>query len=147
MFKEFKDFALRGSLLDMAIGIILGFAFGAVVTSFVSDVLMPPIGLALGGVDFANLFINLSGREFTSLAAAKAAGAPVIGYGVFLNAVFYFLIVAFVLFLLVRQVNRIRGAEAPPKDCPYCFTKIPTQATRCPNCTSELEAAPGYKAA
>ncbi len=147
MFKEFKDFALRGSLLDMAIGIILGFAFGAVISSFVNDVLMPPIGLALGGVDFANLFVNLSGRAFTSVAEAKAAGAPIISYGVFLNVVLNFTIVAFVLFLLVRQVNRMRRVEAPPKDCPYCFTKIPSAATRCPNCTSELAGAPEVKAA
>lgn len=147
MWKEFKEFALKGSFLDLAIGIIFGLAIGRVITSLVSDVIMPPIGLLLGGVDFSNLFVNLSGSSFASLAAAKAAGAPVISYGVFINTVLDFLVVAFVLFLIVRQVNRLRRMEAPPKDCPYCFSKIPAQATRCPECTSELEPSVGLKAA
>ena len=138
MIKEFREFAMKGSLLDMAIGIILGLAFGTIITSFVNDILMPPIGMLLGKVDFSNLFINLSGQNFTSLAAAKAAGAPVIGYGAFLNTVINFLIVAFVLFLVVRQVNRMRGPLPGTKDCPYCMTKIPDKATRCPDCTSQL---------
>ncbi len=138
MWKQFKDFTFKGNVIDLAIAVILGVAIGAVVTSFVNDVLMPPIGLLLGKVDFANLFINLSGQSYPSLAAAKAAGAPVIAYGVFLNSLINLLIVAFVLFLIVLQVNKYRNLGAPPKDCPHCFTKIPAAATRCPNCTSEL---------
>jgi large conductance mechanosensitive channel len=138
MFKEFKDFAMKGNFMDMAVGIILGLAFGRVVTSFVSDVLMPPIGRLLGGMDFSNLFISLKGGAYPSLAAAKAAGEPVISYGVFINTVIDFLIVAFVLFMIVRQMNKFRTLPAAPKDCPFCFSKIPAPATRCPNCTSEL---------
>ncbi len=147
MLKEFKAFAMRGNVLDMAIGIIIGVAFGKIVTSFVNDVLMPPIGLVLGNVDFANLFINLSGRPYATLADAKAAGAATIRYGVFLNAVLDFLIVAFVIFLLVRQVNRMtrepEAAPAPPttRECLYCLSIISLKATRCPHCTSELKAA------
>ncbi|MGQ9627659.1 MAG: large conductance mechanosensitive channel protein MscL [Anaerolineae bacterium] len=145
MLKEFKEFAMRGSVLDMAIGIIIGVAFGKVVTSLVNDVLMPPIGLLLGKVDFSNLFVNLTGTPYASLAEAQAAGAATINYGVFINTVIDFLIVAFVLFMLVRQVNRImRKPEAPPaapttKECPYCLSIIPLKATRCPHCTSELK--------
>lgn len=142
--KEFKDFAMRGTLLDLAIGIILGTAFGKIITSFVGDVLMPPVGLLLGRVDFANLFFALSGERQATLAAAKAAGAVTINYGVFLNTILDFVIVAFVMFLLIRQVNRMQRpqpAAAPTtKECPYCFTAIPVKATRCPNCTSELRA-------
>jgi large conductance mechanosensitive channel len=140
--KEFKEFALRGSLLDMAIGIILGAAFGSVVTSLVNDILMPPLGLLLGRVNFSNLFINLSGGEYASLAEAQAAGAATINYGVFINSVINFLLVAFAVFLLIKQVNRLRRAEAPPppttKECPFCCSAIPLAATRCPACTSEL---------
>jgi large conductance mechanosensitive channel len=147
MWKEFKEFALKGNVFDLAVAFVLGLAFAAVVTSFVNDVLMPPIGLLLGRMDFANLFINLSGRSYPSLAAARAAGAPVIAYGVFINALLNFLIVAFVLYLLVKQVNRIRRTEAPPKKCPYCFEVIPAQAVRCPDCTSDLSSMPGAQAA
>jgi large conductance mechanosensitive channel len=144
MLKEFKEFAMQGSLLDMAIGIIIGAAFGEIVSSLVNDVLMPPIGLLLGNVDFSNLFINLSGQPFNSLADAQAAGVATINYGLFLNAVINFLIVAFVMFLLIRQVNRLRRepeeepAEPTTKECPYCLSTISLRATRCPQCTSEL---------
>jgi large conductance mechanosensitive channel len=147
MLKEFKEFAMRGNVLDMAIGIIIGAAFGKIVTSLVNDVIMPPIGLLLGNVDFSNLFINLTGTPYASLEEAKAAGAATINYGLFINTVLDFIIVAFVIFLLVRQVNRMkREEEAPPaepttRDCPYCLSSIPIKATRCPNCTSELAAA------
>lgn len=143
MLKEFKEFAMRGNVLDMAIGVIIGGAFGKIVSSMVSDMLMPPIGLLLGKVDFSNLFINLSGQPQPSLAAAKAAGAPTVNYGVFLQTVLDFMIVAFVIFLLVRQVNRLRAKpEAAPaapttKDCLYCLTPIPVKATRCAHCTAE----------
>jgi large conductance mechanosensitive channel len=144
MLKEFKEFAMRGNVLDMAIGIIIGAAFGKIITSFVGDILMPPFGLVLGKVDFSNLFLNISGKSYDNLAAAKAAGAATINYGLFLNAVIDFLIVAFVIFLLVRQVNRWKtpapGAAPTTKDCPYCCTAAPIQATRCPQCTSELRA-------
>jgi large conductance mechanosensitive channel len=142
MLKEFKAFAMRGNVLDMAVGIIIGAAFGRIITSLVSDVIMPPIGLALGKVDFSTLFLNISGTHYPTLAAAKAANAATINYGIFLNAVIDFLIVAFVIFLLVRQVNRWnKPAPAPApttKDCPFCFSAIAIKATRCPNCTSEL---------
>ncbi len=143
MLKEFKTFALRGNLLDMAIGIIIGAAFGKIVTSLVNDVLMPPIGLLLGKVDFSNLFINLSGTAYPSLEAAKNAGAPVIAYGLFLNNIIDFIIVAFVIFLIVRAVNRMRKkeeveVEKTTQACPYCTTEISLKATRCPHCTSQL---------
>lgn len=145
MFKEFKDFAMRGNLVDLAVGFILGTAFGKIVTSLVSDVLMPPIGLLLGKVNFSSLFFNLSGQGYPSLAAAKEAGAPTINYGLFLNTIIDFVIVAFVLFMLIRQVNRMQrpqpAAASTTKDCPYCFSTIPIKAVRCPNCTSELRAA------
>jgi large conductance mechanosensitive channel len=145
MLKEFKEFAMRGNVLDMAIGIIIGAAFGKIITSFVSDVLMPPFGLLLGKVDFSSLFLNISGKSYDTLAAAKAAGAATINYGLFLNAVIDFVIVAFVIFLLVRQVNRWKTpapAAAPTtKDCPYCCTAAPIKATRCPHCTSDLRTA------
>ena len=142
MLKEFKEFALRGNVLDMAIGIILGVAFGKIVTSFVEDVLMPPLGLVIGKVDFANLFLSLTGRHFDSVAAAKAAGAPTLNYGIFVNNVLNFLIVAFVIFLLVRQVNRLKRQPAPAapttRECPYCCATIPLKATRCNSCTSDV---------
>ncbi|MGD8869805.1 MAG: large conductance mechanosensitive channel protein MscL [Gemmatimonadales bacterium] len=147
MLKEFKEFAMRGNVMDMAIGIIIGAAFGKIVTSLVNDVIMPPIGLLLGNVDFTNLYLNMSGETFASLAEAEAAGAPLIKYGVFLNTVLDFIIVAFVIFLVVRQMNRLqRKEEAPPaepttKECPYCATEIPIKASRCPSCTSDLKAA------
>ncbi|MBI1894519.1 MAG: large conductance mechanosensitive channel protein MscL [Candidatus Rokubacteria bacterium] len=145
MLKEFKEFAMRGNVLDMAIGIIIGAAFGKIITSFVNDVLMPPIGLAIGKIDFSSLFINLSGQPYATVAAAKAAGAATINYGVFLNTVIDFIIVAFTIFLLVRQVNRMkRQPEAAPaitKPCPHCLSTIPLKATRCAYCTSELKAA------
>jgi large conductance mechanosensitive channel len=145
MFKEFKEFAMRGNVLDMAVGIIIGAAFGKIVASLVDDVLMPPIGKLLGGVDFTNFFVSLNGQTYASLAAAKAAGAATINYGLFLNTVINFLIVAFAIFLLVKQVNRLQKpvpapAPAAPatKDCPHCFSAIPVKATRCPHCTSQL---------
>jgi large conductance mechanosensitive channel len=144
MLKGFKEFALRGNVVDLAIGIIIGGAFGQIVTSFVNDILMPPIGLLLGNVDFSNLFINLSGGRFDSLAAAQEAGAATINYGLFISSVIDFLIVAFAIFLLVRQINRLQRreeegpAEPTTKECPYCLSTIPLEATRCPHCTSEL---------
>jgi large conductance mechanosensitive channel len=142
MLKEFKEFAMRGNVLDMAVGIVIGAAFGKIITSLVGDILMPPLGLILGKVDFSNLFLNISGKSYDSLAAAKAAGAPTINYGMFLNNVIDFLIVAFAIFLLIRMVNRWnKPAPAPTlktKDCPFCATAIPIPAKRCPNCTSEL---------
>lgn len=142
MFKEFKEFAIKGNVVDMAVGIIIGAAFGKIVNSFVSDILMPPIGLMLGKVDFANLFINLSAKPYDSLASAKAAGAATVNYGQFLNTAIDFVIVAFAVFLLVRQINRFRRQpEQTTKQCPYCMSKIALKATRCPNCTSELTAA------
>jgi len=144
MLKEFKEFIMRGNVLDMAIGIIIGGAFGKIITSLVNDILMPPIGVLLGNVDFANLFVNLSGKPYASLADAKAAGAATINYGLFVNTIIDFVIVAFVIFLLVRAVNRMRRQqEAPPavpttKECSYCLSSIPIKATRCPNCTSQL---------
>ena len=151
MFKEFKTFAMRGNVLDLAVGVIIGAAFGKIVTSFVSDVLMPPIGLLLGKVDFSNLFIDLSGQHYATMAEAKAAGAATLNYGLFVNNIIDFLFVAFAVFLLVRQVNRFnKEPEAAPaapttKDCPFCLSAIPLKATRCPNCTSQLEAAAAGK--
>jgi len=146
MFKEFKEFAMRGNVLDMAVGIVIGAAFGQIVTSFVQDVLMPPIGTLLGHVDFSNLFVSLSGTHYDTVAAAKAAGAATLNYGLFLNTVINFLIVAFAVFLLVRQVNRFAAKPAPvaaptTRDCPYCLTPVPLKATKCAHCTSELRAA------
>ncbi len=142
MFKEFKEFVMRGNVLDLAIAVIIGAAFGRIVTSMVSDIVMPPIGLLTGKVDFSSLFIDLSGQHHPTLAAAKAAGAATINYGTFLNTIVDFLIVAFVIFLVVKQANKLKAkpAPAPPntKDCSFCFTAIPIKATRCPNCTSQL---------
>ncbi|HXF48344.1 MAG TPA: large conductance mechanosensitive channel protein MscL [Verrucomicrobiae bacterium] len=145
MLKEFKAFAMQGNVMDMAIGIIIGAAFGKIVSSLVGDVLMPPIGLLMGNVDFSNLFINLSGRSFTSLAEAKAAGVPVMSYGVFINTVIDFIIVAFVIFLLVKQINRLKSHPPPAapntKECPHCLSNIPIKAARCAFCTAELKPA------
>jgi large conductance mechanosensitive channel len=146
MLKEFKDFAMRGNVLDLAIGFIIGAAFSRIVTSLVNDIIMPPIGLALGKVDFSNLFINLSGTSYATLKQAQDAGAATINYGLFLNAVIDFVIVAFVIFLLIRQVNRLTAKPAPAaapttKECPFCISTIPLKARRCPHCTSELKAA------
>jgi large conductance mechanosensitive channel len=147
MLKEFKKFAMRGNVLDLAVGIIIGGAFGTIVKSLVDDVIMPPIGLALGNVDFADLFLLLkagpkAAPPYATLAEAQAAGAVTVNYGVFVNAVITFLIVAFAVFLLVRAANRLQPQEAPAapttKECPYCRVAIPIGATRCPQCTSEL---------
>jgi len=147
MWRDFRNFVTRGNVIDLSVAFVLGLAFGRIVTSFVSDILMPPIGMLLGRIDFSNLYVSLSGKTYPSLAAARSAGAPVIGYGAFLNTIIEFLIVAFALFLIIRQVNRFRGTEAAPKECPYCCSKIPVAATRCPQCTSELNDATGMKAA
>ena len=140
--KEFKEFAVKGNVVDLAIGIIIGAAFGKIVTSFVNDILMPPIGKLLGGFDFSNLFINLSDKSVTTLAEAKAAGIATINYGLFLNTLIDFTIVAGAVFILVRQINRLKKEEpaAPTtKECPYCLNAIPLKATRCGHCTSELK--------
>jgi large conductance mechanosensitive channel len=151
MFKEFKEFAMKGNVIDMAVGIIIGAAFGTIVRSLVSDIIMPPIGLLLGNVDFANLFALLkegaATGPYASLADAKEAGAVTVNYGVFIMAIISFVIIAFCVFLLVRNINRMkREEEAPPaepttKECPYCFSTIAIKATRCPACTSEMTAA------
>jgi large conductance mechanosensitive channel len=146
MLKEFKEFAMRGNVLDLAIAVIIGGAFGLIVTSLVNDILMPPIGLLLGQVDFKDLFIPLNNQSYPSLEAAKSAGAPIIAYGNFVNTIINFLIVAFAIFLVVKQVNRFKKPapvpEAPStKECPYCFTSIVAKATRCPQCTSDLRTA------
>ena len=145
MLKDFKEFILRGNVIDLAIGFIVGAAFGKIVSSLVSDVLMPPIGLILGNIDFSNLFINLSGADYSSLKAAKDAGAATINYGLFINTLIDFLIIAFVLFIVIKFINRAHRKQAevvaPPstKDCPYCFSAISLKAIRCPHCTSELK--------
>ncbi len=144
MLKDFKAFIMRGNVMDLAVGVIIGAAFGKIVSSFVSDILMPPIGLLLGKVDFSNLFISLSGEKFKSLADAQAAGAPTLNYGLFLNNVIDFLIVALVIFLLIRGLTKLTKKEEAPaevttRDCPYCQTSISKKATRCPNCTSEVK--------
>jgi large conductance mechanosensitive channel len=143
MFGEFKQFIQRGNVVDLAIGVVIGAAFGKIVTSFVEDILMPPIGLALGSVDFSNLFINLSGKDYPSVAAAKAAGAATLNYGIFFNNILNFVIIAFAVFLLVKQINRMQAptpAAAPStKDCPYCLSAVPLKATRCGHCTSEIK--------
>ncbi len=147
MWKEFKEFIARGNVIDLAVAVIIGAAFNSIVQSFVNDIIMPPIGLLLGGVDFSSLYINLSRTSYESLAAAQEAGAPTINYGLFINTVVNFLIVAFVVFLMVRQINKLqKEPEAPEeapttKECPHCHTEIPIEATRCPNCTSHLEGA------
>jgi large conductance mechanosensitive channel len=144
MLKDFRAFLVRGNVVDLAVAVVIGVAFGVVVKSFVDDLLMPPIGLALGRADFSNLFVALDGRAYPTLAAARAAGAPTLNLGLFVTAVINFVVVAFAVFLLVRQIGRV---TAPPpaapttKDCPLCATAIPIRATRCPHCTSELRSA------
>ena len=141
MLKEFKDFVMRGSVVELAIGVVIGAAFGKVVTSFVGDLLMPPIGLLLGRADFSTLFISLTGQPYPTLAAAKAAGAPTLNYGAFLQAIVDFVIIAFAIFLLIRQVNRLFPPVAAPvttRPCPLCLSSIPLRATRCAHCTSEV---------
>jgi len=138
--QEFKEFAMKGNVVDLAVGVIIGASFGKITSSLVGDVIMPPIGLALGKVDFSNLYVNLSGTEYPTLAAAKAAGAPTINYGLFINTVIDFLIVAFVVFLLVQLAEKLVPKAASTKDCPRCIQAIPVKATRCPHCTSELAA-------
>ncbi|HSN89047.1 MAG TPA: large-conductance mechanosensitive channel protein MscL, partial [Thermoanaerobaculia bacterium] len=136
MFKEFKEFAVRGSVIDLAVGVIIGAAFGKIITSLVDDILMPPLGMLIGRVDFTNLFINLSGGNYQTLEQAKEAGAATINYGLFLNNVLSFLLVVFAIFLLVRWINRLRRQETPEapvaKECPFCRSTIPVKATRCP---------------
>jgi large conductance mechanosensitive channel len=143
MFKEFNAFAARGNVIDLAVGVIIGAAFGKIVTSLVNDVVMPPIGLAIGRVDFRNLYVALDGSTYPSLAEAQKAGAATLNYGLFLNTVLEFLIIAFVVFLLVRQINRMIPPPAiapvdPTKACPFCASQIPLAAKRCPHCTSQL---------
>jgi large conductance mechanosensitive channel len=143
MLKEFKEFAMRGNVLDMAIGIIIGAAFGKIVTSFVNDVLMPPLGLLLGNSDFSNKFITLKGESFATLDAAREAGSVTLNYGLLANTIIDFVIVAFAIFIVVKQVNRLKKKpEAPPpntKDCPFCLSTVPIKASRCGHCTSELK--------
>ena len=144
MLKEFKEFAMKGNMVDMAVGIIIGAAFGKIVSSLVADVLMPPIGRLLGGVDFSNLFYSLSGGSYPSLAAAKAAGAATVNYGIFINTVIDFVIIAFVIFMIIKGMNAMKRKEDAPaaapttKDCTYCYSTIPIKATRCPHCTATL---------
>ena len=150
MLKEFREFAMRGNVIDMAVGIVIGAAFGTIINSLVQDVIMPPVGILLGNVDFSNLFAVLREGKvagpYLSIAAAKAAGAVTVNYGVFINTLISFVIVAFAVFLIVRTINRLRRQEEGPppvpttKECHYCFSAIPIKATRCPNCTSELKA-------
>ena len=144
MLKDFKTFVMRGNVVDLAVAVVIATAFGAIVTSFVNDLLMPPLGLVLGRVNFADLFVSLNGQSYPTLAAAKAAGAPTLNYGAFINTIINFVIVAFAVFLLVRQVTRFTAAPPAPaaapttRECPYCVSVIPIKATRCPQCTSAL---------
>ncbi|GLI39861.1 large conductance mechanosensitive channel protein MscL [Geobacter hydrogenophilus] len=143
MMQEFKEFAVKGNVVDLAVGVIIGGAFGKIVTSFVSDIVMPPLGLAMGKVNFTDLFINLSDKPFDSLKAAKDAGAPVISYGVFINTMIDFIIIAFVIFLVIKQINRFKKepAPAPPntKECPHCLSAVPIKASKCAFCTSDIK--------
>ena len=142
MIRGFRDFMMRGNVVDLAIAVVIGVAFGKIVTSFVEDILMPPIGLALGRVDFSNLFINLSGKDYPSVAAAKAAGAATLNYGIFFNNILNFVIVAFAIFLIIKQINRMQKpapAALTTKDCPHCLSAIPLKATKCGHCTAELK--------
>lgn len=142
MFDEFKKFAMRGNVIDMAVGVIIGGAFGKIVGSVVNDILMPPIGMLMGKMDFTNLFVSLNGNEYATLEAAKKAGAPVLAYGKFVNTVIDFLILAFVIYMLVAQINKLKPAKEPdpdPRLCPYCKQPVADDATRCPHCTSHLE--------
>ncbi len=146
MLKDFREFALKGNVIDLAVGVIIGAAFGKITTSLVNDVIMPPLGLLLGEVDFSNLYINLSGKSYASLSEAKAAGAPIVAYGAFINTVIEFTIIAFAIYIMVRQINRLRtilGSQDPPpapseKTCPKCLSTIPIQATKCRACTADL---------
>ena len=144
MWKEFREFVARGNVLDLAVGVIIGAAFGAIITSLVNDIIMPPIGMILGKVDFTNLFLSLNGQKYATLEEAQKAAAPTINYGLFLNAVVSFVIVAFAVFVVIKQVNRMRRPVAAPvaaptdKECAYCRMSVPLMATRCPHCTSEL---------
>jgi large conductance mechanosensitive channel len=140
MFKEFKEFAVKGNVVDLAVAVILGGAFGKIVSSFVADILMPPIGLLLGKVDFSNIYLNFSGGSYPSLAEAKKAGAATLNYGIFLNQVVDFVIVAFSIFLVVKVINRTKRQDGPAKtkSCPFCISSIPAGASRCPSCTSQL---------
>jgi large conductance mechanosensitive channel len=142
MLKEFREFVMRGNVIDLAVGVIIGGAFGKIVSSLVSDIIMPPIGLLLNGVDFSNLFVSLTGQPYATLAEAQAAGAPTLNYGNFINAVINFLIIALVIFQMIRAINRLQKpapAAAPmTRECPHCFSTISLKATRCPNCTSQL---------
>jgi large conductance mechanosensitive channel len=144
LLKEFKEFTMRGNVIDLAVGVIIGGAFGKIVSSLVNDIIMPPIGMLLNGVNFSELFLSLDGTVYPSLAEAQAAGAPTLNYGLFINNIIAFVIVAFVIFLMIRAINRMKKQPAPAaseptsKDCPFCFTSIPVQATRCPHCTSQL---------
>lgn len=144
MFKELKEFALRGNVMDLAIAVIIGTAFGRIISSLVSDILMPPLGYLLGNVDFSNIFWSLSGVKYSSLADAQAAGAATINIGLFLNTIINFSIIAIVLFLILKTINKLSKPEVQPvaaevKDCPYCLSSIPKKATRCPSCTSQLK--------
>ncbi|MDK0565976.1 large conductance mechanosensitive channel protein MscL [Clostridium perfringens] len=150
MWKEFKEFAMKGNVIDLAIGVVIGGAFGKIVTSLVNDIIMPVVGSLVGKVDFSNLYINLSGQQFNSLQEAQAAGAATINYGLFLNNLINFLIIAFSIFIVIKQINKLKNftmkkeevkVKATEKDCPYCYTKIDIKATRCPHCTSVLEEA------
>ncbi len=140
--EDFKKFAMRGNVVDMAVGVIIGGAFGKIVSSLVSDIVMPPLGLILGKIDFSNLFISLNGTEYATLEAAKKAGAPIFAYGSFINSVIDFLILAFVVFMMIREINKLTPDPEPepePRKCPYCKSEIADDATRCPHCTSHLE--------
>ena len=142
MLKEFKEFALKGNVVDLAVGLIIGSAFGKIISSFVVDVIMPPIGLLLGRINFSDLYLNLSGTPYSTFSEAQAAGAPTINYGLFLNNVVDFIIVALVLFFLIRSINKLRVQPQPAapntKECPFCFSNIPIKAMKCPQCTSNL---------
>ena len=143
MLKEFKEFAMKGPVIELAVGVIIGAAFGKIVSSLVDDIIMPPVGRMLGNVDFANLFVNLSDKDYPSVAAAKAAGAATLNYGIFFNTILNFLIIAFVLFLIIRQMNALKkpelAAAAATKDCPHCLSAIPLKATKCAHCTADLK--------
>lgn len=140
--EDFKKFALRGNVMDMAVGVIIGGAFGKIVSSLVNDIVMPPLGMLLGKMDFSNLFISLNGNEYQTLEAAKKAGAPVLAYGSFINTMLDFLILAFVIFIMVHEINKLKPEPEPqpePRHCPYCKSEIAEDATRCPHCTSHLD--------
>ena len=144
MWKEFKEFAVKGNVMDMAIGVIIGGAFGKIISSLLADILMPPIGLLMGKVDFSSLFFSLNGQPYPSLAAAKAAGAPTVNYGLFISTLLDFVIVAFVIFMVIKQLNKMKKSAPAPaaphtKSCNYCLSEIPVKATRCAHCTSEIE--------